>query len=406
LQTPKKVNALEIFQTITVGENGEEMLSPTVLKPLVIDSSSRIFVSKKITNVIQQCINSQVSEIEPSITELWEDYDSQKNDPFVEIDYNKTPKIDAYTIKYLPRNTLVPKLGLLCCAYHSSVIPDKKRLNILDLGSGTGAIPLGLLDLFQNIDSSDTKCDIYAVDISYNSLLKQQKLISEFGLDGSTHSYDIADFSNPSSYRRKINVKGPFDIIFSANLLSELKPNKRSNILAIIRDNLKEDGICIIAESQISPAKTACAFLSHEVDKYGLSIFYPCPPDSICNNEDCWKWFEYKFTCDDVYVEQKKINVTKSHKLIWRIIVKRPLSIYDYLNKKKKHLNWGITRPRGKRNEFCTNKGQFDATIKSPLPINSKQKWSQIIGMTDDRIQASWNPFSDVTNCNCETEKF
>lgn len=386
------------------------LLNPTLLKPLIVNSSGDIFVSEKIISTIQNSISSPAPELKTKLNTLKKQYEEQRNRLRIKIDYDDPVLLDAYIINYLPRNTLIPKLGLLCCSYHSAVLPNQSRLNILDIGSGTGAIPLGLLDLFQNSSLSHIKCDIYAIDSSESALAKQKKLIKIFGLDGSTHDYEFANLEDPDTYKKQLKDKQPFDIIFCSSVLSEMSSQYIENILAIIQDNLKKDGVCIIAESQNTPAKKACAYLSHHVNDYGLHIFYPCPPGIDCTNTHCWKWFNHYFECDDILIGNEQFEVTKKHTIFWRIIIKRPLSIYQYFKANKKNLNWGITCYAKNRtcNEFCTEEGQYYGTIIPQLEYHGLEgPWSQNIGVSSDneQIRGQWNPINEFESCNSEIKK-
>lgn len=380
-------------------------LNPALLKPTVVDNSGDIFVSKRIVSTIQECITSPPSEIRTKMKELTKDYERQQNHQRIQIDYDDPVLLDAYTINYLPRNTLIPKLGLFFYSYSATMFSNQDRLNILDIGSGTGAIPLGLLDMFQEPSLRHIKCDIYAIDSLTSALHKQNKLIKTYGLDGSTHDYDYADLSDPATYRKILKNKQPFDLIFCSNILSEMKYQHIENILSIIHNNLDNNGVCIIAESQNTPAKRACAYLSHHVDEYGLHVFYPCPPDISCTNPYCWKWFNHYFVCDDIQIGDEEFEITKKHTIFWRIITKQDLSVYQYLNSKRKNYNWGITRyARNKScNEFCTENGQFDGTISPALAYHGPESpWSQIMGISDgdERIRVQWNPINDFKSCN------
>jgi SAM-dependent methyltransferase len=283
------------------------------------------------------------------------------------------------------------------------------RLNVLDLGSGTGGISLGLLDLFRQPQLDHIKCDIYAIDSSKISLSKQNQLINNYGLNGSTHKSDIADLTVPATYQKSLSEKSPFDFIFCANVLSEMNLAYVKNVLELIHDNLDEDGICIIAESQNTPAKTACAYLSRHVKEYGLHVFYPCIPNVECKQSECWKWFNHYFDCDDVLIGDDCFEIMKIHKVIWRILVKKPLSIYDYLNKRKNGLNWGVVRHNNgaEWDEFCTQKGQRNGIISPKLPSKVDQSpWSHIIGISadDQKVLSEWNPVDDFSNRNCKIE--
>jgi len=380
-------------------------LEPSLLKSLTVNSAGNIFVSSEIISAIESYIfSSSPSEISTNIEYLKEAFNRQQNYERIKINYT-IPLLEAYIVNYLPRNTLVSKLGLLCRSYHPQMLSIPAHLNILDLGSGTGAITLGLLDLFRRPELNHIKCDIYAIDSSKDSLAIQKKLVDNYGLNGSHHDYKQVDLTNPETYEDLLAKKPLFDFIFSANILSELEPQYRDNVLAIIRANLAEDGVCIIAESQNTPAKNACAYLSHNVNKYGLHIFYPCPPDINCINDQCWKWLHYSFQCANIHVGGTEFATNHDCNYFWRIIVKKKLSIYDYLKTNKKGLSWGITRHNYNTgwDEFCIKKEQFDGTIEPTL----LDTWSHMIGTSDHdkSIPFQWNFTDGFSICSWRFNK-
>ncbi len=384
------------------------VLTPELLKPLFISSSGEVFVSKKITSTIESCVLSKPIDIKTKINYLNTEYKNQENDPWITINYNDPQLLEAYIINYLPRNTLVPKLGLLCCSYVPDMIVMKDRIKILDLGSGTGGISLGLLDLFSNPPLNKIKLDIFSLDISLVALKKQYDLITKYGLNGSSWVYHCADLTNPSTYKQFLEHNGSFDLIFSANVLSEMETKYIDNVLDIVRNYLESDGILISAESQNTPAKIACAYISQSVNKFGLTTFYPCPQNISCTEQMCWKWFNHRFICGDIRIGEEYFQVTKIHKIIWRIISKRQFHIYNYLHQISKDLNWGLTRSRTRdkfnyvEDELCTTQGKYRAIISPQLDDIEEGPWTHLVGINEEQkhIALKWSITDDISSCN------
>jgi SAM-dependent methyltransferase len=380
-------------------------LTPNILKPLIINNSNKPFVPQKILRTVQTSIKSSISDINKAISSLKMWYNLQQNNIKIIVDYNDPVLLEAYLADYFLRNTLVPKIGLLLRSYHPKTLITNDRIRILDLGSGTGAIPIGLLDLFQQPSLSSIKCDILSIDSSIYALAKQEDVINEFGLKGSTHRFSIADLNDPATYSSVLQNLPSFDLIFLSNILSELDSKYIANILKIIQDKLTPEGTCIIAESQNTPAKRACANVTKNISKYGLNLFFPCPPQIKCVKSECWKWFNISFDCPNLVIGSTPFKPTKNHKLFWRIITKQDSSIFDYFNSYNNNVSWGITcyYTQKECNEFCTEQGHFEGTIMPPIFSSSTtDPWSQIIGTTLDqqKILLKWDFIRDFEKCN------
>lgn len=125
-------------------------------------------------------------------------YDSfeKKEEPTV-LDYSGDVTIDAYSAYYLPRNSLVPKVAITCCAHSTAFQNLPSRLRILDLGSGTGSVVLGLLDLFRNKARSATRLAIVALDVSLEALRRQRQLVNHVGLHGSSLQCHLSEVGKP-----------------------------------------------------------------------------------------------------------------------------------------------------------------------------------------------------------------
>ena len=265
-----------------------------------------------------------------------------------------------------------------------------------------------MLDLFNQPSLKQIKCDMYAIDSSIMALSKQKVLINTYGLNGSSHTIYQANLYDPATFNDFLKQNGPFDFIFSANVLSELKPEYIDNILGIVQKYLDPNGIYISVESQNTPAKRACPYLSHNAKNEGLFTFYPCPPDNTCVNSECWNWFVYNFVCNDVNYLGEVFPVTKTHTLIPRIFTKQPLSIYQHFNAKSSEANWGIVHPHGSIYELCTETGQFIANINRRLGFwDTPDPWSHIIGFSNWNalIDYKWSIIDDFSSCDSKIEK-
>lgn len=332
------------------------------------------FVPQNITDAISSCIKTEPEDIEKEITRLERLYSSYRNiDGPIELEYYNDVTVDAYTIKYLPRNTLIPKILLLSIAEHPVLRKIPKEIHILDLGSGTGGVVLGLLDIFQQQLFSDTKVKIVALDSSVTSIARQKKLIKKIEASNCEVYHFKVDLAEPEDYLKSMMHLAPYDYIITANLLTELKSSPIDDLLSNSYGSLSENGLILIAEAPRLYTCKLMVYLSKFLVELGLSCYYPCPIDFKCKksvNEQCWVWFETKFKCPVINVADTEFEVTDRLVTTWAIYCNSQHSVYDFLKEGDPDLSWGVATPYG--NEFsiekkmdyevCTNKGPKTVT--------------------------------------------
>jgi SAM-dependent methyltransferase len=383
-------------------------ITPDLIGKLVINDE-KLFVPKSIIEAIASCVVSPPNDIRQEkerLKKLYKSYE-KKMEPVV-VDYSGDVTIDAYSIYYLPRNSLVPKMAFLCCAYNKAFQTLPKELRILDLGSGTGGVVLGLLDLFNNGVLSGTNLEIFALDVSAEALKRQERLIDCMGFSNK-HVYQLkVDFSEPETYVGITSALAPWDMIFAANILTELNEKSIDTLLQNVSPMLSDTGILVIVEAQRDYIKRQTARIAKNAVNWGLNIYYPCPPTLICPKPDCWMWREDEFVSPDICFRGESIGTVEVQKANWMILSKEQKTIYDIFHEKNDDLVWGIAAPykpefendKVKHDyEFCTEKGRLKGTIEQDksewLMLLQKElfKRGSMIGITSDRksIEEGWD---------------
>jgi len=391
-------------------------IDPSLIKNLITQSpSGMFFVPDSITNAIGKHALSDIEAIEAEYTRLRDLYDSfqRKNEPTI-IEYSGTVTIDTYSVKYLPRNTLVPKLAFLYCAYHPLMQNLPERLKILDIGSGTGGVLLGLLDLFHNAQLSGTCLDIVALDGSQESLDRQRELVNDIGLKGSSHVSHLVDLADPSSYIEYLEAYSPYDMIFAANIFTELNEDAIDNIINHSAKNLAEDGIIINAEAHGEYIRNQKVRIIKNARNLGLNVYYPCPPldSNVCpkESEGCWTWRHDEFKCPYIAVRGSLIDTVYVQIAHLTILTSMQCSIYEIAQRIGQSKIWGIAAPRIKnatmanemmqqRYEFCTKNGLIDMYINETVAKYIERPYTQpeiikrgaIVGIPSDNSEISYN---------------
>ncbi len=366
----------------------------------IITVDNELTVPKVITGIIANNLKTEAGEIIAEGEKLKKEYDSYQrlNVPAV-ISYVGESRIDAYTVYYLPRNTLIPKIAILYCSYHEAFqnIPDKIR--VLDIGSGTGGVIIGLLDMFNNEELQGTQLDILAVDDSAEGLIRQKELVRDIGLNNSTHRTIRVDVHDLQAYENIITQNAPYDIIFIANVFAELSVDAIDNILRIASNTLSEQGIIVNVEPHSTYIMNQKVRIAKMVGQLELNIYLPCPPEYECTQPDCWIWRNDGFECSTIDVGGNVLLPTDVQKAFWTILSKQPYSIHEALNRINPSLSWGVIGSRYKKrvteeevqqdyqvcrcdgHKFITDKKRKKGKLPS---LYEPYKRGAFIGYTDD----------------------
>ena len=387
-------------------------ITSDLIRKLVIHDE-KLYVPESLVEAIASCVVSAPDDIlqeKERLEKLYRSYEKKMESAIV--DYSGDVTIDAYSIFYLPRNSLVPKMAILCCAYNKafSSLPDKLR--VLDLGSGTGGVVLGLLDLFGNNAISGTHLEILALDGCGKALRRQEELIKFMGFEDKNVHQCKVDLSDKKTYVRIASEFSPYDMIFAANILTELDEPTIDALLKNVSQMLSEKGVLVIVEAQRDYIKSQTARIAKNAGSMGLHVYYPCPPTGNCQKGKCWMWREDEFESENVHLQGKSIGTVKVQKANWMILSKKQRSIYDILKKKNPDLLWGVAAPYPPENEggkvkhdyeFCTEQGHKKGTITQDMAEwvwSSKKelfKRGSMIGITQDlkSIEEGWDIVSD-----------
>lgn len=314
------------------------------------------------------------------------------------IDYHGDLTIDAYTTFYLPRNIVIPWIAMRDLSLHDRfrILPEK--LNILDLGSGTGAIVLGLLHIFHSKAFSSTKINIVSVDHVPEALKRQRKLIKAAGFPLSEIHFIGADLNNLDDYIDNIGEHGPYDFVFMGNCLTEIKKEAAKNIVAQIPKCLTDNGVVIIAEAQRDYIKAMIGTLARLSNSVGLSVFYPCPKYTCGWDGECWVWRTHDYDFPEMVIAGKPLGEDAREDLVlsWLILAKKKISLYDDFQKNNPHLFFGpIAREKSWDKEKSQNienygicSGEDVRTFKKDHKVSPAYSRGNIVGLTEkDKIE-------------------
>jgi SAM-dependent methyltransferase len=353
-------------------------------------------VPKNIKRAIEQCVatNDQSLIIE-EYHRLLEEYKRYRKLMIpAKIDYHGDLTIDAYTTFYLPRNIVIPWIAMRDLSLHSRLRVLPEELNILDLGSGTGAIVLGLLHLFHSRAFSTIKTNVVSVDYFPEALKRQQKLIKSAGFSLTGIHFMKANLNNFDDYVDSINEHGPYDFVFTGNCFTELEEEAAKNIIAQIPGFLSDNGVVIIAEAQRDYIKAMIGVLARLSNSVGLSVFYPCPEYSCDSDGWCWVWRAHDCDFPQMQIAGKPLEEYAREDLVlsWLMLTKKKRSLYHDFRKNNPHLFFGPVaqeksldkekRRYGENYGICT--GEDVRTFKKNYQISPNYSRGSIVGLTEE----------------------
>lgn len=314
-----------------------------------ITIKDQLFVPEMITKAIGETTISDVKDISKEISRLVRLYKKYVTyDGPTPIDYSNDLTIDAYAINYLPRSTIIPKLLFLSLAYHPAFRNIKDEVNILDLGSGTGGVVLGLLDMFNSKPYSGIKANILSCERSSLALGRQKDLINHDKYHHCSIWHSCFDLSDAEIYTKGLSKLAPYDYIIAANLFAELSLKDIELVLSRLPSIMAPNGVLLIADPPRTYIDRLKISISKTLRNSGLSQYYPCPVDYNCQKTKCqWVWLNYDFECPNIEVSGETLETTKRLATTWSIYCKSEHSIYDVLYESNADLTWGVAVPLG-----------------------------------------------------------
>lgn len=263
----------------------------------------------------------------------------------IEIDYHQDVTIDAYTIYYLPRNLGIPWIAFRDLSTHPAFQNFPDTINVLDFGSGTGAVSLGLLYLYNKVKPFvNGQVNIVAMDCCNQALTRQKKLIEKSHFKGNHLSLQ-SDLNDVSSSIEKAKKYGPFQFIFIANCFTELETEIARQYITELPSLIDDAGVIIIAEAQRTYMKRMVSILAKDAVNNGLYVFYPCPTLTCLSDEKrCWVWRDHDYVFPDITIDKSPLISAPKGKdltLSWLILTKQVISLYDLYRKPNSTLTYG-----------------------------------------------------------------
>lgn len=325
---------------------------------------ARLFVNgnlifpETIKNAIISCLKTDYNEIDAAKSHLASAYKGDYISP-PDVRYESDATIDAYTIDYLPRNFFIPRIAIRDLSLSPNASKFNEVIRVLDIGSGTGAVALGVFELFSKAPLNRYGIDLLALDRSEKALIRQNELIKSSGVlfRGNKFEHKVVKLDNTNEVDRILSSSGKWDLIVSANFMVELNDKTQNDLLKILAKYLSDNGSIIIAEPAQDRGKKVIANAAKLSKSLDLSIFYPC--HDSCRKGLCWTWRQYQVEYIPPYLIKNKMITFSDKSLIVSMIILngKGATIFDIFKEEHPNLNWGIIAPFNKDSndyEICS----------------------------------------------------
>ena len=368
----------------------------TIRKLVTVDGE--LFVPERITKAIGQTVVSNATDISDEIDRLAAVYKQYVTiDEPTPVSYSSEVTIDAYTSNYLPRSTLIPKLLFLSLAYHPAFQTFKDEVNILDLGSGTGGVVLGLLDLFNDEPFSGIKANIMSLEQSRLALGRQKELLEQTHYTHCNIWHICHDVANTKIYSKGVLKFAPYDYIIAANLFAELPLDDIKLVLSKLPSIMAPNAVLLVADPPRAYVDKLKVDISKTLRSLGLFQYYPCPPGYECPKTKCqWVWLDLvEFNCPDINVHGGILETTKRLTTTWSIFCRSEYSIYDVLQQMHAGLTWGVTAPFGKESDIEEKLNYSICTADGPRRATHTRKKALFRNRTEVILRGSILGFND-----------
>lgn len=304
----------------------------------------------------------------------------------VPIDYKNDLTLDAYTIYYLSRYMSIPSVALRDLARHPFFQDVPDSFSVLDLGSGTGAVALGLLSLFDNAPLSQVALNFTAIDCCAEALDRQKCLIDRAGFNSEQVHYYEEDLCNINSCMKLVTNESPYHLIFCANCLTELELDVATEIVGRLPQILADNGAIIIAEAQRNYIKKMIKSLAMTAESCGLHVYYPCTGSDCPSSYGlyCWVWRYHDYDFPPIKINGQPLQEKPRDELVlsWLILTHQNVSIYDTFTWQRSDLLWGpISRVKP---HFSACYEDQEIAFERDYNVSPSYKRGSIVGLSSE----------------------
>ncbi len=168
----------------------------------------------------------------------------------------------------------------------------KPSMNILDVGTGPGVVPLAIADFYSRLE--DRKATVHSLERSeehIEAFMFLRERCTTKGANVSVKAPILMDIMSPDLGK----VPGKIDLMIFSNVLNELpgdSPNTGAEIVAKLAERLSPDGTILITEPADEENATRMRSLTIALVRSGFTIYGPCSFlwGTRCEAPRCWSF--------------------------------------------------------------------------------------------------------------------
>ncbi len=247
---------------------------------------------------------------------------------FTERPYLNDPEYRrAYQLYYMTANLLKIYIPLNDIA-RSGFFHDKKHIRVLDIGSGTGTMILGLLAwLEQQNETAIQEISITATDHSGGALQELQRHLLQYrNLHIETLVHDL---------HATLHSEKKYDLVIAGNVLNELTEDSRKHLPKFLTGFLEPDGYVICIEPALKNTSRVLLECRDAWIADGGFVYSPCftrKPCPALNHPDDWCHHDVPWNRPPFieYIDESVGLIKKSLKFTYMVLSRTDKHILDY----------------------------------------------------------------------------
>ncbi|MEL4304565.1 small ribosomal subunit Rsm22 family protein [Methanococcoides sp. LMO-2] len=171
----------------------------------------------------------------------------------------------------------------------------KKRMKILDIGTGPGTVPLAITDFYKRLDNAEAA--IHSVELYDENIEAYDAIVPEYAKKVSGLTVEKPVKANLVDLKPE-DIPDNIDLMIFSNVLNEIREltiDQKAELVKKLSSKLAEDGNIILIEPADRANSTEFRKLTLALKLQGLGIYSPCSFIWCqgCKPDECWS-FEQK----------------------------------------------------------------------------------------------------------------
>ena len=276
--------------------------APYILSEQEKERIGSFFLKNRVPAALEQAIEQYITK---KVGKPWDDnvilerlrrsVVAQKNDYWRaqkrrSLSYTKGYSVLGYLAYHLPVYFMQTGHLLYTLAVAGLLKPE---MNVLDVGTGPGVVPLAIADFYSRLDHA--RAHVTSVERSDEHIEAFAFLTQEFSKKSPHVTIDPPIRADIRRIPAGAAIPDTIDLCFFSNVLNELSDlscDQRADTVMNVAQRLSPDGSIVIAEPAEKENTIQLRQLSRVLADRGLTIYSPCPDlwGTRCDPSRCWSF--------------------------------------------------------------------------------------------------------------------